>query len=80
MTPIERKLTARLLYRAADEFSNHGCNDFDLVRDGELTPEEAKEFMRLTNEGLKPSDDGYVHYPMDWWLMDKMARKILEGG
>ena len=31
---------------AADEFSNHGCNDFDLVSDGLLTEKEACKIQK----------------------------------
>lgn len=31
MTPAEKALAARLLRLAADQFDNHGCNDFDLA-------------------------------------------------
>ena len=34
MTPADKRLAARLLQVAEEEFGNHGCNDFDLVADG----------------------------------------------
>jgi hypothetical protein len=60
MSPGERRLTAHLLRLASGQFSNHGCNDFDLVpfipdpdeRDalvleafGEYVPEDNKCLM-----------------------------------
>ena len=46
MTPTQKKLAARLLRAAADEFGNHGCNDFDLVVDGGMTVREADDFRK----------------------------------
>ncbi len=43
LQPRELKLAAKLLKLASDQFSNHGCNDFDLVIEAGLTPEEAYE-------------------------------------
>jgi len=43
LTPADLKLLIVLLDSAGDEFSNHGCNDFHLLRDGGLTPREAEE-------------------------------------
>lgn len=31
MSPGEKRLAAHLLRLAAEQFSNHGCNDFDLA-------------------------------------------------
>ncbi len=45
LTAIEAKVLAKLLELAGDEFSNHGCNDFNLIREGGLAPGEAQEFM-----------------------------------
>ena len=46
LKPYELKLIAKLLEIAADQFANHGCNDFDLVREAGLTPEEAYQVNR----------------------------------
>jgi hypothetical protein len=50
MTGAEKRLAARLLRMAADEFGNHGCNDFDLVGDGNMLAKEAKEFRRAYHD------------------------------
>ncbi len=46
LKPHEIKLIAKLLEMASDKFSNHGCNDFDLVKEAGLTSEEAHEVNR----------------------------------
>ena len=87
MTPAERKLTACLLKLASEEFSDHGCNDFSLRKDGKLTDAEAKEIVATINkwdkqenpvgfEPMKAKED----YTCDWLLMDMMADKIAKEG
>ena len=46
MTPAEKRLAANLLRIAADEFRNHGYNDFDLVCDGGMLASEADDFRK----------------------------------
>jgi len=46
MTPAEKRFAARLLRMAADEFGNHGSNDFDLVADGGMMAGEVDDFRR----------------------------------
>lgn len=43
LTPADLKLLVVLLEKAGDEFGNHGCNDFHLLKDGGLAPGEAEE-------------------------------------
>lgn len=38
--PADVRLLVVLLDIASDEFCNHGCNDFNLVRDGGLSSQE----------------------------------------
>lgn len=77
MNITEKKLAAKLLDMAAEEFGNHGCNDFDLVRDGELTVEQAKEVQEaLVRDGI--SDELYCGLvSFDWMLMCWLAKKLL---
>jgi hypothetical protein len=76
MTAIERKLASKLLTLAADEFSNHGCNDFHLLEDGDLTEAEAKEVQEaLMRDGM--SDEvASGFYSWDWLLMRWLAKKL----
>lgn len=41
LKPYELKLIAKLLELASDKFANHGCNDYNLVKEAGLTLEEA---------------------------------------
>lgn len=63
MKPHELKLIAKLLELAADQFSNHCCNDYDLVEQG-LTPEEAYQVNRAYAE-WKGYDNWQNDYPED---------------
>lgn len=42
MQPFYKNLAGILLLRASDYFTARSCNDFDLVKEGGLTEEEAK--------------------------------------
>lgn len=82
MTPAQIKIARILLERAADEFSNHGCNDFDLIRDGKLTKEEAKEIQGWINTHPDfKNDPNDVNSPwaMDWLLMRLLGEELLNG-
>jgi hypothetical protein len=73
---VEKKLAAKLLHMAAERFGNHGCNDFDLVRDGGLTKEETGEVQAaLFQDGVEEDmrDDTVT---LDWMLMHWLADKI----
>ena len=76
-------ILAKLLEMASDEFSNHGCNDFELPNTqenrelmtayGKWNSEE--EFAKF---GLNISEDGKTIYTYDWLLMDYFARRARE--
>jgi len=73
MTQAQLKLASALLRRAADEFSRHGCNDFDLVRDGTLTSEEADGVRRaLIADKMIGEDARNVGF--DWLLMAWLSK------
>jgi hypothetical protein len=70
------KLAADLLEEASDEFSNHGCNDWDFPSD--WTKEEQQEFVKAMNEDNgtpEEYDPEHLHVP-DWWVMSFLARQI----
>jgi len=50
MSPALRKAAVAVLERAAEEFSNHGCTDFDLCKDAGLTKDEALDVMNQLHE------------------------------
>ena len=77
MTPVERRLAGHLLRMASDQFSNHGCNDFDLEEFG-LDRTQRLELMSAVsawdgNEDLV-SDSKWA---MDWLLMAYLANLLL---
>lgn len=83
---VEYELAAKLLDMASDEFSNHGCNDFELPN----TPEnyalvESMELWNVSESGEEPnevnvSEDGQTIYTMDWYIMSYLAHCLREAG
>lgn len=76
MTKAERKLISILLNLAADEFGKHGCNDFNLIKDGGLTKEEAKEIFDKLNKEMYDEPRNESVYTFDWLLMRWFAKKF----
>lgn len=80
MTPLEKKLVARLLSMASDVFSEHGCNDFDLVGDAGLTPDESLSIQQALHswqdDPFAPPPSADQHYVMDWMLMRMLADRL----
>lgn len=76
MTHEEKLLAAALLELAAESYSNHGCNDFDLVP--YLGSAAARD--RLVEEcygELFPQRNDSSDYRIgDWELMELMAKKL----
>jgi hypothetical protein len=66
LTATEVTVLARLLRMAGDEFSHHGCYEFNLIRDGGLAPGEAQEFMtRLQVENPDQPPELYDYETLD---------------
>lgn len=83
LTPQECEMAAALLRKAADSFSNHGCNDYDVTAEHGLTPLECRdlhvEMARRngdTEEEIAEMYDGPVFH--DWWLMLHLAARLKE--
>jgi len=81
MTDNEMVLAARLLRTAADEFANHGCNDFD-VESTEENAEIWREIKRACGDNpddydVQPEDEETICFD-DWCLMRYLARKLDE--
>lgn len=80
MTTAEKKLAAYLLKLASQEFSNHGCNDLDLVIEVGLTPEESLAIRKAAREAngdlLSPEEKPEDHWAADWAMMSWMARRL----
>jgi hypothetical protein len=77
LTKTHIKLLVPLLKRAAQEFSNHGCNDLNL--DEFLTEEERAAFITevnaIPNFGDEPFDDDSYALP-DWLVMKALIKKL----
>lgn len=87
MTTKEQKMAAWMLDRAADTFSNHGCNDLDqgFILEAGLTDEEKVQFVR---EYAKWNGDPDMYggedeitaenfdYMPDWLVMRFLAAKL----
>lgn len=79
MTDKELVLVSDLLKMASSQFSNHGCNDFNLLK--YLTPEEC---VKLDQEICEWNGDPEEHDPkwaskgcnQDWLLMRYYADKL----
>lgn len=71
MNRSQLKILAKVLDSAGDEFSNHGCNDFNLDKLG-LTPEELESFKAEFTAWMKADDpqyEGYGNCVQDWLVM-----------
>lgn len=84
MTKKELLLASELLKMAADEFGNHGCNDFDLFDYG-FTENECKQYAKEYHEWngdpeeyeLTLEEKNYhYNYESDFAVMDYMAHKL----
>lgn len=79
-TEKERKLLVALLKMAADEFSNHGCNDFD-VRGLGFSPADCRDLWQKLADWDDPelAQRGDSHYFWDWMLLSYFADKVAHG-
>jgi hypothetical protein len=85
LTEGERKVLVELLDRAEQEFSNHGCNDFHLVKEAKCTPSEVAEIQKKVaawsgnpdqiEDAEKHPDDPYTQ---DWMLFGMLKKKFTE--
>jgi hypothetical protein len=71
----ERKLIAMLLDLASDQYSNHGCNDFDLSF---LPDKERQSLLKAIEEwnGTPEDYDPTRKVGADWVLMRYLGEKI----
>lgn len=76
MTQKEKKLAARLLRLASDQFSNHGCNDIDddLLKD--WTDEEKLKLSQSYHDWNGDPEEGEDEISEDWILMIAIANKL----
>lgn len=75
MTPAEKALAAKLLRMASDQFSNHGCNDFDLSK--YITDPAERDALVLEACGEVYGEAAEPDYRIgDSVLMDLMAERL----
>ena len=88
MTTAERRLTAAVLRLASEQFSNHGCNDFDLT---ELVPDQderdalVRAYHKWNGDLAEMEENGWLEQSgspdyrlMDFMVMDFMAARLEE--
>ena len=84
LSSSELRLASELLKKASEEFSNHGCNDFEWP---EWFPKEERvtfcRAMEMDNSKdpvlAEETVEMYAykkHSPPDWWLMAYLSRKL----
>lgn len=80
MNSAQLKVLARVLDTAAEEFSNHGCNNFDLSKQG-LTPEELESFKAGFTEYMKSDDSQYSRsgVVVGDWLVMRYLQDVIKG-
>lgn len=76
----EKKIIAKLLKQASEEFSNHGCNDTDDEILNLMTPDEKNEleYNMAKDQGEEEEFEKDNHFFMgyDYMLMSYFARKL----
>lgn len=74
LSKTDLKLIIHFLSEAADEYSNHGCNDFNL--DDYISKEERENFISEINS-LPLFDEPLENtkWTMDWMVMIVLAEK-----
>lgn len=82
MTKAEKILAAEMLELAADQFANHGCNDYEIVDTPELREllilgemANDRSVSRQNAEDSITSRDGRL-MTMDWLIMALLAKRL----
>jgi hypothetical protein len=79
LTHAEAKVFLVLLEQAKQEFSNHGCNEFHVVRDANLPEKAAGEVRdRMAQAGVIELEQVEVGGPylQDWLLFAYLQEKV----
>ena len=79
MTKKELELVGQMLDMAADEFANHGCNDFQMANtDENWAFIEAMEAERPPEDRDERPDLSEPIYTQDWCVMRYLASTATE--
>ena len=81
MNKLEKKLAALLLEIAAEEFCNHGCNDFELKRfvpDLKQRRQLVKEYHEWNGDPEEYDPEAKYEYFPDFALMSYLADKLIK--
>lgn len=91
MNPLYLRLAGQLLSKAADEFGNHGCNDWEWP--DWFPVRERETFVRAMERANNPASDRadevadsvgrYAtreYGPPDWWVMSFLADELVKAG
>lgn len=76
LTKQEIEIAATLLDMASEQFSNHGCNDFEFPES--WTQQQCDDFtlaMHKWNGDPEEHEPG-SRFTMDWFAMDFLAAKL----
>ena len=79
MNRPQLKVLAKILDESASQFSNHGCNDFNLDKLG-LTSEELASFKAGFTKHMKADDPQYEEYGncVQDWLVMRYLQEVAE--
>lgn len=78
LSAAELKVLVSLIDRASDEMSSHGCNDYSLTRDADLTAEEANTVREMMYSHLS-EDEQYSRNDddqADWLVLNCFNHKF----
>lgn len=78
LEPSDLKVLIQLLDMAGDQFANHGCNDFHLLKDGGLTPGEAEEMKSRMQAEFPGEEEGFDSDCQYDWLLMRRFQKLFE--
>lgn len=79
MTKPELKLASILLSRAANEFGNHGCNDFMKEDYEDLNADDVAHITARVNKWdgrIDPEDEMMPYHVPDFALMHYLADRL----
>jgi hypothetical protein len=78
MNTGEFLLASRLLERASDEFSNHGCNDMDEKMFDGISDADKLAMEQAYNKYNSPDHEDYVKfdYIADWAWMSYLSKLL----